>query len=247
MSAYDSIVSEHWASSLTNLPDAARGYFACYALIRNAWDSCINGAWLLRLAIELAADDQGRDDVRRVGAEVLREMASQLDRHFVERKIKDDPIRAAYDDAKREIEAAFAAIDKPFVPTAVAETEQAAYDRSIRVLRRFSSDLVRARLAHPIGLRPDPAFEDTKAIPKNVLPELARMKAEVEAAAAAVAAATAAAAGPTAPGVPSTSQVSPSTVPSTQPGSQAAPGAPPRPGPPRPTSPGAGTGGARLK
>lgn len=243
MSAYESMVSEHWGANLPNLPDAARGYFACFALIRNAWDSCVNGAWLLRLALELATDEPAREDVRRVAADVLREMGAQLDRHFAERTAKDDPIRFAYEDAKTEIRIAVEPTDRAFTETAVSEPHRPTYERSIRVLRRFSADLVRARLSAPIGLRPDPAFEDTKAIPPTLLPELARMKAEIEAAAAAqslpattpspgvVNAASSSAATPPPP---------PGTVPSTQPTA----GGIPRPAP-RPSNP--GTGGSRPR
>ena len=180
MSAYESMVSDHWVANLTNLPVAARGYFACFALVRNAWDSCVNGSWLLRLALELAPDEQGREEVRRVAAEVVRGITDQLTPHFVDRP-KDDPIRFAYEDARTELQLSVGPVDKPMLETAVSEAELPIYERSIRILRRFASDLVRARLSHPIGLRPDPAFEDTKAIPPHLLPELARMKAEAEA------------------------------------------------------------------
>jgi hypothetical protein len=149
-------------------------------------------------------------------------MAAQIEPHFADRKMAVDPIHIAYDDARTELQLATGPVDKPFIETAVGESDRAGYERAIRILRRYASDLVRARLSSPIGLRPDPAFEDTKAIPQAVLPELARMKAEMEAAAAA--------------GVPSTQ-----AVPSTQSVPTPAPVAVPRPGVPgvpRPTNPG---------
>lgn len=211
MSAYESTLSEHWVANLSNLPDDARGYFACFALIRNAWDSCVNGAWLLRLALEMAPDDAGREEVRRIAGEINREIASQIEPHFADRKVKDDPIRVAYDDARTELGIAVAPIDKPWSETPVAEADKAVYDRSLRIIRRFAADLVRARMTVPAGLRPDPAFEDTKAIPPVMIPELARIRMDPES------------------GVPS--------VPSTQPGSSAPLGVP-RPAIPRPTNPG---------
>jgi hypothetical protein len=182
VAAYDSIMSDHWATNLMNLPDAARGYFACFALIRNAWDSCVNGSWLLRLALELAPDENTREDVRLAAEDVERTMATQLDSHFAERQtIKNDPIRAAYETAKSELRIAVGPLDEQVIEAVLGEEEQAVYDRSVRTLRRFAADLVRDRLPHPTTLRPDPAFEDTKAIPPNMLPEIARMRAEAEA------------------------------------------------------------------
>lgn len=217
MSAYESSLSEHWVANLSNLPDDARGYFACFALIRNAWDSCTNGAWLLRLALEMAPDESSREEVRRIAGDINREIASQVEPHFADRKLKEDPIRVAYDDARSELGIAVAPIDKPWAETAVAEENRATYERSLRVLRRLSADLVRSRMSVPAGLRPDPAFEDTKAIPPVMIPELARIRMDPDSS------------------VPS--------VPSTQPGAPLSPGGVPRPTVPRPTGP----GGARSR
>jgi hypothetical protein len=182
VAAYDFMVSDHWVMNLVNLPDAARGYFACFALIRNAWDSCVNGAWLLRLAFELAPDEAAREDVRLAAMDVEREMGAQLDSHFAERQLqlKSDPIRAAYETAKSEIRIAVGPEDEQVVEAVLSDAEQVVYDRSLKTLRRFIADLVRGRLQHPTTLRPDPAFEDTKAIPPSMMPEIARMRAEAE-------------------------------------------------------------------
>jgi hypothetical protein len=176
------MVSDHWVMNLMNLPDAARGYFACFALIRNAWDSCVNGAWLLRLALELSPDEAAREDVRLAAQDVERELAGQLDTHFAERQLqmKIDPIRAAYDTARLEIRVAVAPQDETVVAATLGEAEQVIYDRALKTLRRYAADIVRGRLPHPTTLRPDPAFEDTKAIPPSMMPEIARMRAEAE-------------------------------------------------------------------
>lgn len=167
--------ASHWTDGLSNLPEEARGYFACFALIQNAWNACLNGSWMLRLALELAPDEGSRAHVRDVATDVTRELGETLEPHIQARTWAGDPVKLAYEDAKTELRLTVGPLDLPVLSGAVGEPDRPLYDRSIKEIRRLVADLVRARLpspAPPARIVPD-AFEDTRVGPSDIS-EIAR-------------------------------------------------------------------------
>ncbi|NUQ77732.1 MAG: hypothetical protein HUU21_29705 [Polyangiaceae bacterium] len=183
MTAHSERPPSHWTDGLTNLPEDARGYFACFALVQNAWNACLNGSWMLRLALELAPDEDVRGQIRDVASEVTKELKEKLDPHLSGRSRERDPVRIAYEDAKSELRMSMGAPGGISNEGSVPEEEQPVYDQSLKELRRMSADLVRAKLPTPTppsGFVPA-AFEDTRVGPSD-LAEIAR-KVKEEAAA----------------------------------------------------------------
>jgi hypothetical protein len=176
--------ASHWTDGLSNLPDDARGYFACFALIQNAWNACLNGSWMLRLALELAPDESSRTVVREVATQVTGELAKKLEPHMSSRSGGEaDPVKLAYEDAKTELQLTLGALDLPVLGGSVTEPDRPLYDRSLKEIRRLCADLVRARLpspAPPARIVPD-AFEDTRVGPSDIA-EIARKVMEEAAA-----------------------------------------------------------------
>jgi hypothetical protein len=185
----------HWTDGLENLPEDARGYFACFALVQNAWNACLNGSWMLRLALELAPDEDGRGQIRDVASDVTRELKEKIDPHLTARSPGSDPVRIAYEDAKTELRTSMGAPGGAALGGSVPEEDRPKYNQSLKELRRMSADLVRAKLPSPTP--PSgfvaAAFEDTRVGPSD-LADIARKVKEEAAAEAAAATATAAAA-----------------------------------------------------
>jgi hypothetical protein len=196
--------SSHWTDGLENLPEDARGYFACFALVQNAWNACLNGSWMLRLALELAPDEDARGQIRDVATDVTRELKEKIDPHLSARSRGSDPVRLAYEDAKTELRTSMdgggagsggegSEAGGATLGESVPEEDRPVYEQSLKEIRRMSADLVRGRLPSPTppsGFVPA-AFEDTRVGPSE-LAEIARKVKEEAAAEAAAAAATAA-------------------------------------------------------
>lgn len=175
MTAHKERPASHWTDGLQNLPEDARGYFACFALVQNAWNACLNGSWMLRLALELATDEGARGHVRDVATDVTRELKERIDPHLSARSRESDPVRLAYEDAKTELRRSMVPHSDPAPGGPVSDDEHLVYERSLKELRRMSADLVRARLSSPAA--PSgfvaAAFEDTRVGPSD-LAEIAR-------------------------------------------------------------------------
>ena len=183
MTAHSEKPASHWTDGLTNLPEDARGYFACFALVQNAWNACLNGSWMLRLALELAPDEDVRGQIRDVASDVTKELKERIDPHVSARSRGGDPVRLAYEDAKTELRMSMGGPSEVALGEGVPEEDRPVYAQSLKELRRMSADLVRAKLPTPTP--PSgfvaAAFEDTRVGPSD-LAEIAR-KVKEEAAA----------------------------------------------------------------
>lgn len=158
-------VTDHWIQNLPGIPDSARGYFVCFAEIRNAWESCVNGPWLLALALARAGDEATRAQVRAVAADIVKELRTLFDSYVQEKLSARNPGRLAYEDAKAEIRQAVGSVHIPMLGDELVDGERVAYDHTLRAIRRITADLVRERLSAPSGrASADPAFEDTRRV-----------------------------------------------------------------------------------
>jgi hypothetical protein len=175
VTAHSDRPQSHWTDGLRNLPEDARGYFACFALVQNAWNACLNGSWMLRLAFELAPDEDARRQIQAVAMDVMKELKDRIDPHLSARSRDSDPVRVAYEDAKTELRTLMSAAARATIEEDVPEEARPVYDQSLKELRRMSAEMVRARLPSPTppsGFVPA-AFEDTRVGPNDVA-EIAR-------------------------------------------------------------------------
>lgn len=171
--------ASHWTDGLTNLPEDARGYFACFALIQNAWNACLNGSWMLRLAFALAPDAPARLEIQSAAANVIESLRDKLEPHLAPRSGSRDPVWMAFEDAKTELRKAVGAYEAPFFFGSLAGDDLNVYEQSLKEIRKLSAELVRAYLPSPAP--PDrivpAAFEDTRVSSKE-LGDIARMVLE---------------------------------------------------------------------
>lgn len=171
--------ASHWTDGLTNLPEEARGYFACFALIQNAWNACLNGSWMLRLAFALAPDAPAREEIQGAAANVIEALRDKLEPYLAPRSGSRDPVWIAFEDVKTELRKAVGAYEVPFLYGAVVGDDQEVYGQSLKEIRRLSAELVRSYLpspAPPARIVPA-AFEDTRVSSKE-LGDIARMVLE---------------------------------------------------------------------
>lgn len=180
MTAHSDRPPSHWTDGLRNLPEDARGYFACFALVQNAWNACLNGSWMLRLAFELAPDEDARRQIQSVATDVMKELKDRIDPHLSARSRDSDPVRLAYEDAKRELRTSMGPAAGPTLEESGPEED--VYYQSLKELRRMSAELVRARLPSPTppsGFVPA-AFEDTRVGPNDVAEIARKVKEDAE-------------------------------------------------------------------
>jgi hypothetical protein len=128
---------------------------------------------MLRLAFELAPDEDARRQIQAVATDVMKELKDRIDPHLSARSRDSDPVRLAYEDAKRELRMSMGATAT--LEESGPEEDRQVYDQSLKEIRRMSAELVRARLPSPTppsGFVPA-AFEDTRVGPNDVA-EIAR-------------------------------------------------------------------------
>lgn len=171
--------ASHWTDGLTTLPEDARGYFACFALIQNAWNACLNGSWMLRLALALAPDEFAREQVQSAAANVVESLRDKLEPHLAPRSGSLDPVWLAFEDAKAELRQAVGTRDTPYLNASISNEDHEVYEQSLKEIRKLSAELVRSFLpspAPPARIVPA-AFEDTRVSSKE-LSDIARMVLE---------------------------------------------------------------------